>query len=325
MVKFALFKKYAKARFKSMGKNEAYLEGVDSTLKIMATLWGGNDENLTRKERQERINASTIVWLKDYRKKIKSEFNSVMKQAGGDPYKVAALILGMEEGLQQGKNRAGKEMLGLSILMPGSLGGMGGFKLLRTLAGSAIKKGGQIFSRQAITAMASKSREFFTRQMSSLRDKWGSWRGTKGAPIKPDWNLSPGFYRANTKDLRFTQSDASPFFNDGRKLDDLIQKLYSKQITPEMVGDRPIQVVNYNGKLFSLDNRRLTAFKHSQIENIPIELVSINKNDVAARFARRFDPIDGEGTQIVLATTRQRKEAQKLLLSMGKIKGIQLK
>jgi hypothetical protein len=136
-------------------------------------------------------------------------------------------------------------------------------------------------------------------------------------------NLSPGFYTANPSDLRFTQSDASPFFSDGRRVDTLIDDLRAGRVTPDQVGN-PLQVVNLDGKLFSIDNRRLAAFSQSGITDVPIEIVSLKNPAVSQRFWDRFDPIDGEGLSITIATTKQRVETQQLLQSLGKIRGVQL-
>lgn len=83
-------------------------------------------------------------------------------------------------------------------------------------------------------------------------------------------------------------------------------------------------MVQYDGKLFSLDNRRLATFHHAGVEDIPIEMVSLKNQKVYERFIERFDPIDGEGLDIIFATSKQRESAQQLLLDYGKIQGIQL-
>jgi hypothetical protein len=116
---------------------------------------------------------------------------------------------------------------------------------------------------------------------------------------------------------------ASPFFSDGRRVDDTIEALRSGAIRADDVGS-PIQVVQYDGKLFSLDNRRLATFQHAGVNDIPIEMVSLKNQHVYERFIDRFDPIDGEGLNIIFATSKQRLEAQQLLFDYGKIQGVQL-
>lgn len=135
--------------------------------------------------------------------------------------------------------------------------------------------------------------------------------------------IETGFYRANPKDLRFSQSDASPFFSNGMRVDDTIAALRSGALRADDVGS-PIQVVQHQGKLFSLDNRRLATFQHAGVGDIPVEIVSLKNPDVYKRFISRFDPIDGEGLNIVFATSQQREAAQRLLVEFNKIRGIQL-
>jgi hypothetical protein len=136
-------------------------------------------------------------------------------------------------------------------------------------------------------------------------------------------DYAPGFYRANPKDLRFTQSDGSPFFSDGRTVSDLVDSLRNNRVTPYQVGD-PLQVVNVDGKLFSIDNRRLGAFNLAKADDVPVQLVSLDDPIVSQRFFDRFDSIDSEGWQMVWSTSKQRTDTQQLLLNFGKIKGVQL-
>ena len=62
----------------------------------------------------------------------------------------------------------------------------------------------------------------------------------------------------------------------------------------------------------------------AQADDIPVQLVSLDDPVVAQRFFDRFDPIDGEGWNMVWVTSKQREETQRLLLEFGKIKGNQL-
>ena len=76
--------------------------------------------------------------------------------------------------------------------------------------------------------------------------------------------------------------------------------------------------------LFSIDNRRLIALNAAGVEKAPVEVVTLDSPQVAVRFGRRFDPIGSEGKFLVVATSAQRESAQELLVSYGKIKGVQL-
>jgi hypothetical protein len=134
--------------------------------------------------------------------------------------------------------------------------------------------------------------------------------------------LSLGFTRENIQNLRFSQSDASPFFSDGGRVDTLVDALQSGKLTPD---DLPaLQVVQLEGKLFSINNRRLAAYSLAGVDDIPIEVVSLKDASIAKRFFSRFDPINGEGFDIVIATSKQRESAQRLLREYDMIKGIQL-
>ncbi|HEY3140016.1 MAG TPA: RHS repeat-associated core domain-containing protein, partial [Acidimicrobiales bacterium] len=65
-------------------------------------------------------------------------------------------------------------------------------------------------------------------------------------------------------DVRFTQSDISQTFRDGRSVSDLASGLKSGAIDPASVP--PIRLVERDGALFSLDNRRLVAFGEAGVE-----------------------------------------------------------
>lgn len=97
----------------------------------------------------------------------------------------------------------------------------------------------------------------------------------------------------------------------------------SGSITPE---DLPrIQVVVHNEGLFSVDNRRLMAFSTANIEEIPIEIVSMEHDaKLAERFYDRLNPIAKEGNYIVVVNSKGRREAQELLYEHGLISGVQL-
>ncbi len=82
-------------------------------------------------------------------------------------------------------------------------------------------------------------------------------------------------------DIRFTQSTASPNFSKGGTVNDTIQGLRTGKVTPQDIPT--IRVVEHNGKLYTLDNRRLVAFQNAGVKEIPIRRVSLR--DLSARFA----------------------------------------
>lgn len=66
--------------------------------------------------------------------------------------------------------------------------------------------------------------------------------------------------------VRFSQSSVSYRFRDGGTIDDLAQALRTGSVRPSDVP--PLRLVERNGLLFTLDNRRLEAFRRASA-NIP--------------------------------------------------------
>ena len=67
----------------------------------------------------------------------------------------------------------------------------------------------------------------------------------------------------NSSDVRFTQDSISANFRDGRSVQELIDNMRSGSVVPD---DLPaLRVFEENGKIYSLDNRRLFAAKESKI------------------------------------------------------------
>ncbi|WP_444921818.1 hypothetical protein ACJJID_05460 [Microbulbifer sp. CnH-101-G] len=65
----------------------------------------------------------------------------------------------------------------------------------------------------------------------------------------------------NPKAVRFTQDSIKATFTNGRKVEDLIQDLKSGKLNASDVP--PIRVFSRDGKIYSLDNRRLKAFQEA--------------------------------------------------------------
>ncbi|MCA8923025.1 MAG: hypothetical protein KDD82_14515 [Planctomycetes bacterium] len=118
-------------------------------------------------------------------------------------------------------------------------------------------------------------------------------------------------------EIRFTQPTVSPHFSRGGDVSDAIAGLKSGRLSPESFP--PIRVVSHQGSLFSLDNRRLLAFKSAKVPSVPIERVSLQNPAIAREFGRKFNPIRGQGNIIVVASRRERPEALELLLRAGLI------
>ncbi len=135
---------------------------------------------------------------------------------------------------------------------------------------------------------------------------------------KSDW--APGTYTVDPNQLRFSQPTASPFFSKNGTIDDLVSELKSGRITATEVGE-PLKVVMHNGLPFSMDNRRLVAFNLAGVKNVPINLVSLKDPVISKKFWQRFDPIGGEGKNIVMAKSSSQEWAKEILRDAGLIKG----
>ena len=64
-------------------------------------------------------------------------------------------------------------------------------------------------------------------------------------------------------EVRFSQSSISYRFRDGRTIDDLAEGLRSGRVRPEDVP--PLRLVERDGGYYTLDNRRLEAFRRAGV------------------------------------------------------------
>jgi hypothetical protein len=122
---------------------------------------------------------------------------------------------------------------------------------------------------------------------------------------------------ANPAAIRFTQPTASPNFSTGGHT---IQSTLEELKAGKPASSLPtIRVVEHEGQLFTLDNRRLVTFQNAGLDEIPIQRLSMTDPAVAKEFLRKFNPIDG-GTKIVITPNSDRAATEALLRQMGKIK-----
>lgn len=112
-------------------------------------------------------------------------------------------------------------------------------------------------------------------------------------PPAYDFVLATGV-AANTVDssaVRFSQSSVKGAFSDGRSIDGLADRLRSGAVNP---GDVPaMRLVERDGSLFSLDNRRLLAFQKAGMD-VPYRMATPSE---AASEAWKFSTTNG-GTSI---------------------------
>ncbi|EGK14135.1 hypothetical protein HMPREF9374_0394 [Desmospora sp. 8437] len=96
----------------------------------------------------------------------------------------------------------------------------------------------------------------------AIRYKGGGGSGGVGKLVSRGF-VDPG-------DVRFTQDSIKYQFGDkSGTVDDLIKGLKSGKINPRDIP--PIRIFEMNGKIYSLDNRRLYAFKQAGLE-VPYEI-----------------------------------------------------
>jgi len=79
----------------------------------------------------------------------------------------------------------------------------------------------------------------------------------------------------NPGSISFTQSSIKRNFSDGGSIDDLIAKLRSGQVKSDALP--PIRIFRKDGKVFSLDNRRLYA---AQQAGVKIKTVGATQDEI---------------------------------------------
>ena len=118
----------------------------------------------------------------------------------------------------------------------------------------------------------------------------------------------------NPRDIRFTQDTVSPNFSDGGNISDTINQLRTGQIS---VNDFPtIRTVNYDGNVWTLDNRRLAVFSAAQVDEIPVQMLDLSDPAVNAEFLKKFNPIN-DGQNVVVVPSSGRAAARAVLREHG--------
>lgn len=87
--------------------------------------------------------------------------------------------------------------------------------------------------------------------------------------------IGPTVKLRNPGSIKFTQSSIKKSFSDGGSLDDLIAQLRSGATKPDALP--PIRIFRKDGKIFTLDNRRLYA---AQQAGVKIRTVGASKDEV---------------------------------------------
>jgi hypothetical protein len=139
--------------------------------------------------------------------------------------------------------------------------------------------------------------------------------GTAFVPLGRFGNVADGALpRMNPRDIRFTQDTVSPNWSDGGTISDTINQLRAGQISADAFP--PIRAVNYDGNVWSLDNRRLTVFSAAQVDDIPVQMLDLSTPAVSREFWKKFNPIDN-GQSVVVVPRSGQAAARSVLRQNG--------
>ncbi|MGZ3633579.1 MAG: AAA domain-containing protein, partial [Parachlamydiaceae bacterium] len=132
------------------------------------------------------------------------------------------------------------------------------------------------------------------------------------AVVNTDSDSQPKLQSMQVAKILFTQASVSSTFTDGNRVSDLAQKLASGEISASEI-DR-IRVVWHQSKVWSLDNRRLRAFKDGFVESVEVELVDLKDPAIKREFWDKKSNKSGKeggslrGNGIEAATAQQFNE-----------------
>ncbi|WP_316763687.1 RHS repeat-associated core domain-containing protein [Streptomyces herbicida] len=96
-----------------------------------------------------------------------------------------------------------------------------------------------------------------------------------GAAPKPGPRGLPAGGKMNPAKIRYTQDSIKGSYKDGRSLDETIAELQSGEKSADDI--QPIRVFERDGNIYSLDNRRLYAFKQA---DVPVRFVKASPREV---------------------------------------------
>ncbi|MEU7052553.1 RHS repeat-associated core domain-containing protein [Streptomyces eurythermus] len=113
-------------------------------------------------------------------------------------------------------------------------------------------------------------------QMGSSLPFFGRGRGAGERPVpKPGPLGLPAAGKMNAAKIRYTQDSIKGAYKDGRSLQETIEELRSGVKSADDI--QPIRVFQRNGNIYSLDNRRLYAFKEA---DVPVRFVRASSREV---------------------------------------------
>ncbi len=118
--------------------------------------------------------------------------------------------------------------------------------------------------------------------------------------------------------IRFTQPTVSQNFSSGGEINDLAAGLRAGKIK---ITDIPIiRIVEFDGKIYTLDNRRLVAFQNAGVRRIPIRRVSFKDPNIEEEFFRKYNPVNKGANIVIIPNALMRSEATEILRQYGKIR-----
>ena len=121
----------------------------------------------------------------------------------------------------------------------------------------------------------------------------------------------------NPSQIRFSQPTASQNFSTGQTITGTADALRNGQPVSSIP---TIRVVEYQGQLYTLDNRRLAALGAAGLSRIPVQVLSLSDPAVAQEFLEKFNPVNGGQNIVITPTAGGRRPAETLLRSNGKIR-----
>ncbi|MEV6984897.1 RHS repeat-associated core domain-containing protein [Sphaerisporangium sp. NPDC051017] len=99
----------------------------------------------------------------------------------------------------------------------------------------------------------------------------------------------------NPNSVRFTQNSVSRLFKSGHSIEETASALASGALSPTDLD--PIRLVERNGNLYTLDNRRLVAYQKAGIESVPYRMAT--PAETRKEWRKKFTTeTDGRGIQI---------------------------
>ena len=238
----------------------------DTALPIIAGAMAGT---ITSFGNNISFNSTDTVNKAIFRKTTDEVMLNVLGQVtGGNPKAYAGYYAGKFVGDAAGITiGVGEIVLGTTgevggdLLTATGIGSVIGVPTIVTSTGLIIHGGGTIGTSGANAIADAKTAQYYfamTRQGGSSGEKGDTEGGTD--------TVKGTSSTLTSKDIRFTQDSISATFKDGSSVDDLINGLKSGKISPNDVP--AIRIFEKDGVIYSLDNRRLYAFKEAGIDNI---------------------------------------------------------